>query len=182
MVELLLWGLYLQLPVVCGGVWHMVIVRRDCLPLLRRPICLPLFGANKTWRGLLLVPPLTALGALLLWPLEYLFVALNWSSPLADTSLLLAGAAAGLGYMLGELPNSLLKRRLGIAPGATPARHGRWFLWLDQLDSGIGAALAYGLYPGIGWALALSYAITFPLTALLVKRALFHAGLKSRPA
>lgn len=182
MVELLLWALYLQLPVVWGGVWHMLIVRRDSWPALRRPIALSWFGANKTWRGILLVPLLTASGALLLWPLEYLFATIGRCTPLTDASLLLAGAAAGLGYVIGELPNSWLKRRLGIAPGTTPSRHGRWFLLLDQLDSGIGAALAYALYPGIGWPLALVYIVSFPLTALLVKRGLFLAGLKSRPA
>ena len=48
--------LYLQIPIVFGGVWHMVAVKRHWLPALCVPIAEPLFGRNKTWRGLLLVP------------------------------------------------------------------------------------------------------------------------------
>ncbi|MFI5342228.1 MAG: CDP-archaeol synthase, partial [Candidatus Methylomirabilales bacterium] len=45
------------------------------------------------------------------------------------------GTALGLGAMLGELPNSFVKRRLGIAPGG--CAHGIpgpvFYLW-DQVD------------------------------------------------
>lgn len=178
----LLAALYLQIAIVFGGVWHMVAVKNDWLAGLRTPIAERWFGANKTWRGLLLVPALTAVGSALLYPLEILWPTLGWQSPLATSNLLLAGFCGGAGYVIAELPNSWFKRRLGIAPGHTPDR-GRWlFLALDQLDSGIGAALAYMLYPGIGPGTAVFYVVSFPLVALLVKRLLFLAQLKSSPA
>jgi CDP-archaeol synthase len=50
------------------------------------------------------------------------------------------GALMGLGAMLGELPNSFVKRRVGIAPGK--ATSGAWsvlfYVW-DQVDLVFGA-------------------------------------------
>lgn len=177
MAELLLvW--YLQFPVVVGGVLHMVVVSRNAWPALAVPVHRGLFGANKTWRGFVVVPLLTAAGTLPLLPVE------AWldPAPVGVGRWPLAGLLAGLGYVLGELPNSFLKRRLGIAPGATPAR-GRWlFVLLDQLDSGVGVALAYAVLPGLTLLEFLLFVATFPLTALGVKRLLFMARLKSSPA
>ncbi len=179
MFENLLWAFYLQIPVVIGGVLHMVAVRLDLWPGLARPLSRRLFGANKTWRGFVLVPLLTALGALVLLPVEW---ALGPEALLGPAWLLPAAALAGLGYMLGELPNSWFKRRLGIAAGATPARGRQLFMALDQLDSALGVALVYACFPGIGLGVCLLYVLSFPFTALAVKRLLFWASLKSSPA
>jgi hypothetical protein len=177
----LLSALWLQIPIVFGGVVHMIAVRDNWLPALRRPVALALFGANKTWRGLLLMPLLCALGAMLLWWPEQWWQRAGAISPFAGSPLWLAGLCGGAGYVLAELPNSWIKRRLGIAAGETPVRHRSLFLAMDQLDSAIGAALAYLLIPGISVAVALCYVVSFPLVALLVKRGLFLAGLKARP-
>ena len=171
MCSALLIALYLQVPVVIGGVLHMLAVTHNLLPALRVPIHTGLFGANKTWRGMLLMPVLSALGALLLWPSE------RWLGEQAVFSqpLCWVGLVAGLAYVVSELPNSWLKRRLGIAPGATPSP---WVLLGDQLDSAIGVALAYWLLLDQPAAACLLYALTFPLTALLVKRLLYRGRLK----
>lgn len=174
-------ALYLQIPIVFGGVWHMVAVKNHWLPSLCTPIAEPLFGRNKTWRGLVLVPLLTAIGALLLWPLEWVQHSLSGHSLLSGQSLLLVGVSGGLGYVLAELPNSWFKRRLGIGPGETPEKGRLFFLALDQIDSGIGAAVFYFLYPGVSALTALLYVVTFPFVALGVKRLLFMAKLKSQP-
>ncbi|MET1076641.1 MAG: hypothetical protein ABWY06_01335 [Pseudomonas sp.] len=171
MAEALLIALYLQVPVVIGGVLHMLAVTRDALPTLRVPLHAGLFGANKTWRGVLLVPLLTAFGALCLWPSEQLLGA----RAVFTQPLWLAGLVAGFAYVLAELPNSWIKRRLGIAPGVAPSR---WVVLGDQLDSGLGVALAYGLLLGQPARVCLLYALTFPLTALLVKRLLYWGRLK----
>ena len=175
MFDALLLAWYLQIPVIIGGVLHMVVVTRNLWPGLATPVFQPWFGANKTWRGMLAVPLLTALGALLLWPADKLLGA--WS-PFAGYPLWLAGGVAGLGYVLAELPNSFFKRRLGIAPGATPERGRYLFILLDQLDSGIGVALAYVVYLGISWPVAGVFVLSFPLTALIVKRILYGLRLK----
>lgn len=174
MAEILATAFYLQIPIVIGGVLHMLAVTQNWLPALKKPVHEKWFGANKTWRGFVLMPLLTALGALCLWPVELLM----GEKALFNDTLLLAGFIAGLGYTLAELPNSLLKRHLGIAPGETPARYRQLFILTDQIDSGIGVAIAYSIYPGFSWAACLAYAVTFPATALLVKRLLYLCQLK----
>ncbi len=173
--SLLVTAWYLQIPVIIGGVLHMLAVSRNLWPGLSIPLHSGLFGANKTLRGLLLMPLFSVMGALCLWPLDTLLEA---ASPLAGHPLWLVGLVAGLGYILAELPNSFLKRRLGIAPGATADRHKLLFILLDQLDSGLGVAIAYLLYPGISFVQAAVFVLSFPLTALVVKRLLFWTGLK----
>ena len=55
----------------------------------------------------------------------------------------------------------------------------RWlFTALDQIDSGIGVAIAYGLFLDLPILTVILCALTFPLTALAVKRVLFWAKLK----
>ena len=174
--------LSLQVPIVFGGVMHMIAVKRAWLPGLVRPLSSACFGANKTWRGMLLVPLFSSIGALLLLPL--LWLPAPWL-PVALQSagaLLLAGMAGGLGYVLAELPNSFIKRRLGVPAGATPVRHRYRYILADQMDSGVGAAVAYFYFPGLTLNAALLYVVVFPVTALVVKRFLFMSGLKSSPA
>ncbi|HEX5361472.1 MAG TPA: CDP-archaeol synthase [Fluviicoccus sp.] len=175
MFEPLLLAWYLQLPVIVGGVLHMMVVTRNLWPALCVPVNRRLFGANKTWRGMLAVPLLTAFGAVLLYPSEQLLG--DWS-PFAGEPLWLAGVVAGLGYVLAELPNSFIKRRLGVAPGETPEQAKYLFILMDQLDSGIGVALAYVLFLDVSWTVFAAFVLSFPLTALVVKRLLYWARLK----
>jgi hypothetical protein len=55
------------------------------------------------------------------------------------------GIGLGLGfiYMLSELPNSFVKRRLGIATGSTSSDHRIFQLIADKTDSLIGASVFY---------------------------------------
>lgn len=174
--------LSLQVPIVFGGVMHMVAVKKAWLPGLVRPISQACFGANKTWRGMLLVPILSGVGALLLLPLMWLSPQWLPATLQGGENLMLAGVAGGLGYVLAELPNSFIKRRLGVAPGATPQRYRSLYILADQLDSGIGAGIAYFCFPGISLEAVLLYVAVFPLTALVVKRFLYLGGLKASPA
>ena len=178
----LLLALYLQIPVVIGGVWHMVVVSKDQLSFLKKPINQTLFGANKTWRGMVVVPLLTAIGGLCLWPAEYALEALTGQGLLSAYELWYVGLVAGVGYVLAELPNSFYKRRIGIQPGEVPEDKKYWFIALDQLDSAIGVALAYWLVLGVSFETMWIYILTFPITALLVKQWLFNNNLKSSAA
>lgn len=155
---------WLQIPVVIGGCLHMLVVTKDWLPALKVPVQRRWFGANKTWRGFVMMPLLSALGGVCLGSEGITF-----------------GALAGLAYVLAELPNSYFKRRLGVPPGQLPQRLRPLFLALDQTDSGLGIALLVGLL-GYGWDTALLFAVTFPFTALIVKQILFRLRLKRTAA
>jgi CDP-diacylglycerol--serine O-phosphatidyltransferase len=120
-------------PVLGAVVLHAPVLRFDLLKPLRRPISNRLFGANKTWRG-----------ALVMFTGVFLATGACWSlMPEELDTWPLAGALIGAGTVLGELPNSFLKRRLGIAPGErrlTPA--GLALVVYDQADFVPGIALA----------------------------------------
>lgn len=181
-INVVLLALYLQIPVVIGGVLHMVIVKRNYLSALVIPIHQSWFGANKTWRGLFVVPLLTAFGGLCMMPLEWLLTQAIGTSLLSQWNLALLGFIAGVGYVLAELPNSFFKRRIGIEAGVVPEDKKYWFIALDQLDSALGVAIAYWLMLGISLETAWVYVISFPITALLVKQWLFAKNLKSSAA
>jgi len=181
-VNILLLALYLQIPVVIGGVLHMVIVKRNYLSALVIPINQGWFGANKTWRGIFVVPLLTAFGGLCMMPLEWLLTQAIGTSLLNQWNLALLGFIAGVGYVLAELPNSFFKRRIGVEAGVVPEDKKYWFIALDQLDSAFGVAIAYWLMLGISLETAWVYVISFPITALLVKQWLFNKNLKSSAA
>jgi len=59
-----------------------------------------------------------------------------------------AGAICGASYVVAELPNSFIKRRLGIAPGARAVRRGRLQYLVDQADSVAGCLIALRLLYG----------------------------------
>jgi hypothetical protein len=133
---------WLALPVVVAALVHLAILRLRWLEQLRVPLDggatfrgQRVFGDNKTWRGvvvMLAVSTATMLlqGVFRIRALEYF--------DYGTTNLALTGMLLGAGFVLGELPNSFLKRQLRVAPGA---HGGVWHSVLDQLDSVIGALL-----------------------------------------
>ncbi|MGB0647396.1 MAG: CDP-archaeol synthase [Bradymonadia bacterium] len=130
----------LFLPLIVSNVLHMFVVKYDGLPELKVPVSTRLFGANKTWRGFVFVGVVTACCQ----------VALNGflfgSDVFSSFSL---GLVLGLTYMCCELPNSFVKRRLGIGAGAR-AEHRAWlFVIMDKCDSTLGVCLVFVIYKGL---------------------------------
>ncbi len=133
---------YLFSPLLVAAAVSGVVLRFDLLPSLRRPIdggmrCRGkrLFGDNKTWRGVI-----TAVLGSIFAVLVQKYVLGKYVLHLAlidyaQANPLLLGLAIGCGNALGELPNSFVKRQIGIAPGATGRGFRRlvFYLW-DQLD------------------------------------------------
>jgi hypothetical protein len=110
------------LPTLGGAVVHAPILRYDLLPSLKVPLdggAAPsgrrLLGDNKTVRGALAMAGGTFAATLALhrfdWYRRWLPSELRAAGPLRH------GAVLGAAVVLGELPNSILKRRLGIEPG-----------------------------------------------------------------
>ena len=142
---------YLFLPLLAGLIFHGLCLKYGWLAFAARPIDRErrfrgrrLLGANKTWRGILAVGAgsagvLSLQGELLhgipaLRTLE-LFDYASENGPLL-------GFALGAGSMVAELPNSFLKRQLGVKPGsALRGRGAVLFYVLDQIDMLLGAWL-----------------------------------------
>lgn len=141
---------WLIVPVVVGGLGHVAVLKTNLLPWLAVPVDggarwrgRPVFGANKTWRGFAVMTGLTALTSATQdalarryrWP-----VALEVHQS-ARVHAWLAGAICGLTYCLAELPNSFVKRRLGISPGMRVRGRGWLQYTVDQADSVVGCLL-----------------------------------------
>ncbi len=141
------------------------------------------FGANKTLRGFVVMVPAAAvsfagLAAAIGDPAQ----AGLWRLTTAGYAWL--GACAGLGFMAGELPNSFMKRQLGIRPGASPRNRlaASAHFVADRIDSGIGMLIAVSLIvttPAMTWLLVL---LVGPSIHWAFSVLMFHLGLKARPA
>lgn len=183
MIDLLPAVLWLAVPAVLGGVSHMVVVKKDLFPALKVPLDggatlggRRLFGDNKTWRGALYMVAASTLAGLAQAPLA------GWAEGAgldlvgyarvgakvglgAAGGYALVGLLQGVGYVLGELPNSFVKRRIDITPGKTGAGPlGALFFLVDQADSIVG----FLLVACVVWVppLRVAVAIVFWLTAL----------------
>lgn len=205
MIELFPKVLWLALPVVVSASAHMVVVKKGLFSRLAIPIDggrslgeARVFGDNKTWRGFVFVPLASALagsiqGALggsfaeqaglqcvdarAIFGVEPLFGAPDFLRLAAGYAVV--GFVLGLGYVLGELPNSFAKRRLGVHPGErAPGLYGPLFFIVDRTDSVL-AAFALG-------ALVFSYSISvvaagvfcLSFVHLAVSAALYKARIK----
>jgi hypothetical protein len=137
---------WLAAPVVVAAVVHLLVLRLRWLESLRVPLDAGatwrgrrIFGNNKTVRGafvMIAVSTLTMMvqGLVRLPRLEYF--------DYGEANLPLIGMLLGAGFVLGELPNSFMKRQLGVEPGA---HGGVAHAVADQLDSVIGALLLLSL-------------------------------------
>lgn len=186
---LALQALWLALPVLVAGIVQILVIKAGWLRSLAAiPIdghlCFRdrrLFGANKTLRGAVIMPLIGALASALQ----------AHAAPIANQWLCVApfqvnhpaawGLLLGIGYVLGELPNSFMKRQLDIAPGAAAGGRTAFLFWLaDQWDSVIGVFLVLGFVwvPGLRF-IIMVFALALVLHTLAA--ALMVAlGLKER--
>jgi hypothetical protein len=141
----------LVVVLLAGGVVQAVVIRHDLLA----PLAVPLdggrswrgariFGDNKTIRGAVVMVAATTVAAAVLLPLappSDEVPAVGWAG---------LGALMGLGYIAAELPNSFVKRRLGIAPGSSAAGRRRAVQYLvDQTDSVVGVDVVLWMVLGL---------------------------------
>jgi len=147
---------FLVFAIALAGIGHVLWLRIPLSQRLSQPIDAGLswrgrrlFGENKMLRGFIVMPFATALSFGVLASLHdemptWLAAGL-WNRGLSEYVLL--GFGCGLAFMLAELPNSFIKRQLGVPPGAkasTPVL--RWVLSVtDRLDSELGVLVLVSL-------------------------------------
>lgn len=187
-------SLYLTLmPVILAGVANMIFCKSSLLDSVNQPIDAGrllgdgrrLFGSNKTWKGFWGMV-FWGLLAQLVWSyflasqpdLEKLhLIYAHYPNKLATNFPL--GILLGLAYVVFELPNSYLKRRLDISPGKTAKDAWKYpFILLDQIDSLIGILLVLHLYISLDWAQVIGLLLVGTLTHLGVNRLLYLAKLR----
>jgi CDP-2,3-bis-(O-geranylgeranyl)-sn-glycerol synthase len=144
-----------------------------------------ILGDNKTVRGLMVIIPGTGCSFYLLG----IFTNLNpglfegvWA--LSPASFGLLGLIAGVGFMLGELPNSFIKRQLGILPGE--AAEGLLkkvvFVVIDRVDSLLGMLLAISLAVPTPWQVWMYVILSGPFIHWFFSYMLFILKVKGRAA
>ena len=152
----------LTLPVLLPGLFLIVSLKRGWFGRFRKPIDggaalhgTPLVGQNKTWFGVVLyvVGGAAVAGVLsLLGPLAH--------PVFAGPRSLLVGASVGAAYSAGEIINSLIKRRAGVAPGqVTTSRWKHVQRAADLADGIICASLVYVAW-GVSWPMAVAVLVT----------------------
>jgi hypothetical protein len=168
------------LPLLLAGlVHHLVVIRFNFLSWLKHPIDFGyrihgkrLFGNAKTWRGFAVMITATAVFTGILGGYLHLPLPLNGY---------ITGALLGLGYSIGELPNSYLKRQLGISESSLKiiSRH-PWLSLLDQIDSIIGSLVILWFIYTPTLVLTLWLFVIGSLTHLLIDSWLYFRGYKRR--
>ncbi|MEK6206228.1 MAG: CDP-archaeol synthase [Chloroflexota bacterium] len=147
-------AVWLTAPVLIAGLVHVAVITLNLVPELARPIDAgrrwrgrALLGSNKTWRGFVVMPAATAITITAQQTIAARSPNLAVLAPLRPGAppAWIVGAICGAAYVVAELPNSFVKRRLGIAPGTSAPRARVAQYVVDQLDSVIGCAVAIRL-------------------------------------
>jgi hypothetical protein len=153
-------GAWLLAPLFVGLAFHGLCIRFRWLRRLAIPVDggrtlrgKRLFGDNKTWRGIVAVALGTGLGVVLLDPFRDLGPSPHAAFVPRGATAFALGLVLGAVAMFGELPNSALKRQLGV--GAGEQATGPWralFHVLDQVDvlAGAWVVLALVVWPTAG--------------------------------
>lgn len=186
---ILIGQLYMTLmPVIFAGIANMLFCKSPICHWANYPMDggrvladgQSLFGSNKTWKGF---GGMIVFGAMfqILWGLIFsLFPQLTpWHLIYTyhANSLRLnmwLGSLLGLAYVLFELPNSFIKRRLAIEPGKLATNGWRpVFFILDQIDSLIGCALVVGLFSPLSWEIVIGLLLVGAGTHIVVNQLLY---------
>ena len=123
------------LPLFIANVVHMLIVKTNALAIFARPLSTQLFGAGKTYRGFVVMPLICGLSSFLLRSAILHEPDHYWSFCI--------GFILGIAYLVGELPNSFIKRRLGIPSGQQSPKYRLLQNIIDKSDSLLVACSVY---------------------------------------
>lgn len=176
-----------MLPVIIGGILNMIFTKSPLYQKLKTPIDgnlhlkdgKRLFGDNKTWIGFFSMIVFCSLVQLAEGKVLDItgmsdrneFYLCNENTILYN---IIIGSLLGFAYMLFELPNSFIKRRLDIPAGKTiKGGRGIFFFLFDQIDSLIGVMLILYIVSEISVAKYLLYVLFGGFTHISVNTVLY---------
>jgi hypothetical protein len=157
---------------VLANTCHIIFVKKNYLSILYIPLSIKAFGRNKTLRGFILLPIFNAF-----WVLLFSY----WQGPFVHdlSSDVFIGFGLGVVYLLSELPNSFVKRRIGIANGEHSQKYKGLQMIIDKVDSLVGMLIFYYLATPINvldtlklflFSLIVSLCVSFVLYSLKIKK------------
>lgn len=179
-------------PLILAGVANMIFTKTEFYRAHRSPIDRGkvladgkrLFGNNKTWIGFV-----SMVLFCILFQVGFGFfcngAGLNAHCDIYQVHRntwrlnVLFGGLTGLVYMLSELPNSCLKRRLDIRDGKTERGcKGLLFFVVDQIDSLIGVMLLVYWFSDITIGRYFCYVLLGGLTHIMINSLLYLARVR----
>ncbi len=171
-------------PVIFAAIAHMFVVKMRYLEFLTYPLDhnktynkKRIFGANKTYRGLLVM----IIASIFFSYIYYLLVA-NIKSlqqynllDIMQHSFVFYGVLFGVGYIIGELPNSFYKRQLGVEAGKSNS-----FMLhvIDQVDSVFTVMLLLVAFSSFTWQHFIIGVFFYGAIHILINYLLFLIGLR----
>lgn len=181
-----------MLPVIIGGILNMIFTKSPLYKKLKTPIDgnlhlrdgKRLFGDNKTWIGFFSMIVFCSLAQLAEGKVLDMtgmsdrneFYLCNENTPLYN---IVSGILLGFMYVLFELPNSFIKRRLDIPAGKTiKGGRGIFFFLFDQIDSLTGVMLILFIVSEISVAEYLLYVLLGGFTHISVNAVLYACKIR----
>lgn len=144
-----------------------------------------IFGDNKTWAGFFGMIAAACLSQLVWGLLSKCIIPLGETNEMYknyDNTLFfnaMAGLLFGLAYVLCELPNSFIKRRIGIPSGKTAGGiTGAVFFLIDQTDSLFGVVLVLAMLTNITFAQYIQYIILGAFTHIALNYILLKLKIR----
>lgn len=149
------------MPVILAGILNMIFTKTSIYNKLRSPIDggkklkdgQDIFGKNKTWIGFFSMI-IFGIISQVIWgylcgTISFLqdknYIYYNTANTLINNIII--GAMLGFAYVICELPNSFIKRRIKITPGKTEkGLIGKLFFVIDQIDSIIGVTIVLSFW------------------------------------
>lgn len=137
-------------PILFAGLTFIFYLKWNKITLLNIPLDMGLkingkrvFGGNKTLKGPLFMSVFTAIYGYIIFQIVHTKQTVDIDHLYLIKSLLIIG----ISYSLGELPNSFIKRQLGVLPGSTSTTELAHLLkLLDTFDSLIIVGFLYFLF------------------------------------
>lgn len=145
--------LTLLLPILASGVFLIIVIKYKFFPRLSRPVDngikfrgRPLFGSNKTWRGILIY----IIGSIIICCALWLGInrGFVWVHSIFGNNPFVLGSIFGISYSMGELVNSFVKRRLRIRPGKSTGFIQHVF---DTIDGILFTIITLSILYGANW-------------------------------
>ena len=143
-----------------------------------------IFGNNKTWKGFFGYIFLNIFCSIILGIICNIFNlnSLNYFYMIYPNNIIyntLFGLLLGLAYALFELPNSFMKRRIGIEPGKTIKGIKKiFFIFLDQADSIFGIVLVICLFYPLTISQYFLYVLLGAITHIIINILLYFMKLR----
>lgn len=181
-----------MMPLILGGIANMIFTKTSFYQKYKKPIDnnklwkdgKRIFGDNKTWIGLFSMIVFCVIFQIVFGLVCNNF-GLNNYNDLYNTKEntiqlnVIFGFLIGVVYMVSELPNSFIKRRLDIASGKTDKGiKGIMFFIIDQIDSLIGVMLVLYFMSDIYFSTYVLYVFGGGLIHILINVILYFTKVR----